>query len=49
MADRQILDVVLGANEVVKEFKRKKKQRLVFKLTLRRPMITWIGTSWILL
>ena len=36
VVDRQILDVVLVANEVVEEFKRKKKSGLIFKIDFEK-------------
>jgi len=42
---RQILDAVLVANEVVEEARKKKKKGLVLKLISKKPTITSNGTS----
>ena len=45
MKGRQILDLVLIANESVEEYKAKKKKGLSLKLILRRLMIMSNGIS----
>jgi hypothetical protein len=44
--DREILDGILIANEVVDEARKSKKELLLLGSILRRPMIRWIEAIW---
>ena len=48
MAGRQILDVVLVANEVVEDYRKRNKKGLCSKLILKRHTITLGGVFWTL-
>lgn len=45
---RQILDVVLVANEIVEEYRSSRNEGILLRWISRRHMITWTGNFWIL-
>ena len=46
VANRQILDGPFILNELFQWCKKKKKQTMILRLILRRPMIQFVGTTW---